>query len=250
GDEVRSVDLRHRRRVGEPVRGGAGGDLQGVLRALRGAGRLRRRRARGGGDGDDGSRARRRDADHRRAVRGDEGSARRPLSARSRQPRRGDRVRRPHPRRTLRLGRGQAAGGALTEEIFREEWGRVVASLTGFLGDLDRAEEAAQEAFAVAAERWPRDGVPANPGAWLVTTARNRAINRIRRDRTLAAKTRLLQVPEEAQDSMNATTFPDERLELIFTCCHPALATEAQVALTMRTLGGLTTGEFGRAFLF
>src|SRR5436309_12348046 len=96
----------------------------------------------------------------------------------------------------------------------------------------------------------PRDhGVPANPGAWLVTTARNRAINRIRRDRTLAPKTRLLQVPEEAQDTMNATTFPDERLDLIFTCCHPALATEAQVALTLRTLGGLTTGEIARAFL-
>ncbi len=97
--------------------------------------------------------------------------------------------------------------------------------------------------------RWPRDGVPANPGAWLVTTARNRAINRIRRDRTLAAKTRLLQVPEAAEDTMDATTFPDERLELIFTCCHPALATEAQVALTLRTLGGLSTGEIARAFL-
>ncbi|TMK29205.1 MAG: RNA polymerase subunit sigma-24 [Actinobacteria bacterium] len=121
--------------------------------------------------------------------------------------------------------------------------------MIGFLGDFDLAEEAAQEAFAIAAERWPRDGVPAHPGAWLVTTARNRAINRIRRDRTLAAKTRLLQVPEEAQDTMNATTFPDERLELIFTCCYPALATEAQVALTLRTLGGLTTGEIARAFL-
>ena len=125
----------------------------------------------------------------------------------------------------------------------------MLAASIGFLGDFDLAEEAAQEAFAIAAERWPRDGVPAHPGAWLVTTARNRAINRIRRDRTLAAKTRLLQVPEEAQDTMNATTFPDERLELIFTCCHPALATEAQVALTLRTLGGLTTGEIARAFL-
>ena len=94
-----------------------------------------------------------------------------------------------------------------------------------------------------------QDGVPANPGAWLVTTARNRAINRIRRDRTLAAKTRLLQVPQAAEDPMDATAFPDERLELIFTCCHPALATEAQVALTLRTLGGLTTGEIARAFL-
>jgi RNA polymerase sigma-70 factor (ECF subfamily) len=91
--------------------------------------------------------------------------------------------------------------------------------------------------------------VPANPGGWLFATARNRAINRIRRDRTLAAKTRLLQVPEAAEDPMDATTFPDERLELIFTCCHPALATEAQVALTLRTLGGLSTDEIARAFL-
>ena len=138
---------------------------------------------------------------------------------------------------------------ATLEQVFRDQWGRVLAALIGFLGDFDLAEEAAQEAFAIAAERWPRDGVPANPGAWLVTTARNRAINRIRRDRTLAAKTRLLEVPEAVEDTMDATAFPDERLELIFTCCHPALATEAQVALTLRTLGGLTTGEIARAFL-
>jgi RNA polymerase sigma-70 factor (ECF subfamily) len=121
--------------------------------------------------------------------------------------------------------------------------------LIGFLGDFDLAEEATQEAFAIAAERWPRDGTPANPGAWLVTTARRRAINRIRRDRTLTEKTRLLQVTEAAEDPMDATTFPDERLELIFTCCHPAIALEAQVALTLRTLGGLTTKEIARAFL-
>src|SRR5205823_3412527 len=114
------------------------------------------------------------------------------------------------------------------------QWGRVLAALIGFLGDFDLAEEAAQEAFAIAADRWPRDGLPTNPGAWLVTTGRNRAINRIRRDRTLAAKTHILQATETAEDAMNATAFPDERLELIFTCCHPALATEAQVALTLR----------------
>jgi RNA polymerase sigma-70 factor, ECF subfamily len=136
------------------------------------------------------------------------------------------------------------------ERAFRDQWGRVLAALIGFLGDFDLAEEAAQEAFAIAAERWPRDGAPENAGAWLLTTARNRAINRIRRERTLAQKTRLLEVPEAVEDRVDeTTTFPDERLELIFTCCHPALATEAQVALTLRTLGGLTTDEIARAFL-
>jgi RNA polymerase sigma-70 factor, ECF subfamily len=135
------------------------------------------------------------------------------------------------------------------EQVFRDEWGRVLATLIGFLGDFDLAEEAAQEAFAIAAERWPRDGTPANPRAWLVTTARNRAIDRIRRDRTLAEKTRLLDVPEAIEDDVDDTTIPDERLELVFTCCHPALALDGQVALTLRTLGGLTTEEIARAFL-
>ena len=135
------------------------------------------------------------------------------------------------------------------EQVFRDEWGRVLAALIGFLGDFDLAEEAAQEAFAIAAERWPRDGTPASPRAWLVTTARNRAIDRIRRERTLAAKTRLLDVPEVTEDEVAETTIPDERLELIFTCCHPSLALDAQVALTLRTLGGLTTEEIARAFL-
>ena len=135
------------------------------------------------------------------------------------------------------------------DQVFRDEWGRVVASLIGFLGDFDLAEEAAQDAFALAAERWPRDGPPQSPRAWLVTTARNRAIDRIRRDRTLAAKTRLLEVPEATEDEMDETAIPDERLELIFTCCHPALELEAQVALTLRTLGGLTTEEIARAFI-
>jgi RNA polymerase sigma-70 factor (ECF subfamily) len=135
------------------------------------------------------------------------------------------------------------------EQVFRDEWGRVIAALVGFLGDFDLAEESAQEAFTVAAERWPRDGTPATPGAWLVTTARNRAIDRIRRDRTLAAKLRLLDRQEAVEDEMDGTTFRDERLELIFTCCHPALALDAQVALTLRALGGLSTEEIARAFL-
>jgi RNA polymerase sigma-70 factor (ECF subfamily) len=125
----------------------------------------------------------------------------------------------------------------------------VLAGLIGFLGDFDVAEEAAQEAFAIAAERWPREGTPANPRAWLMTTARNRAIDRIRRDRMLVAKTRLLDVPEAMEDDVDETTIPDERLELVFTCCHPALALDAQVALTLRTLGGLRTDEIARAFL-
>jgi RNA polymerase sigma-70 factor (ECF subfamily) len=135
------------------------------------------------------------------------------------------------------------------EEVFRDEWGRVLASLVGFLGDFDKAEEAAQEAFAIAAERWPASGVPANPGAWLVTTARNRAIDRIRRERTLGGKIYLLPVPEAAMDEFDDAVIKDERLELIFTCCHPALPLEGQVALTLRALGGLETGEIARAFL-
>jgi RNA polymerase sigma-70 factor (ECF subfamily) len=142
---------------------------------------------------------------------------------------------------------------ATLEQTFRDQWGYVLAALISFLGDFDLAEEAAQEAFAIAAGRWPRDGEPSNPGTWLVTTARNRAIDRIRRDRTLSAKTHLLQLREAPRDTpqetMDATTFPDERLELVFMCCHPALALDAQVALTLRSLGGLTTGEIARAFL-
>jgi RNA polymerase sigma-70 factor, ECF subfamily len=136
------------------------------------------------------------------------------------------------------------------DQVFRDQWGRVLAALIGFLGgDFDLAEEAAQEAFATAAERWPRDGTPANPTAWLVATARNRAIDRIRRERTLATKLKQLDLPTATEDTMDETAIPDERLELIFTCCHPALDTDAQVALTLRTLGGLTTEEIARAFL-
>jgi RNA polymerase sigma-70 factor (ECF subfamily) len=125
----------------------------------------------------------------------------------------------------------------------------VLANLIGYLGDFDLAEEAAQEAFATAAARWPREGVPASPGAWLTTTARNRAIDRIRRERTLAVKTRQLDVREATEDTVQESPFTDERLELLFTCCHPALATDAQVALTLRTLGGLSTEQIARAFL-
>jgi RNA polymerase sigma-70 factor (ECF subfamily) len=125
----------------------------------------------------------------------------------------------------------------------------VLASLVGYLGDFDKAEEAAQEAFTTAAERWATSGVPTNPGAWLVTTARNRAIDRIRRERTLAAKIHLLPEPEATMDEFDDAVIKDERLELIFTCCHPALPLDGQVALTLRALGGLETAEIARAFL-
>ncbi|TDB98481.1 sigma-70 family RNA polymerase sigma factor [Nonomuraea longispora] len=137
----------------------------------------------------------------------------------------------------------------MLEEVFREQWGRVLASLVGFLGDVDRAEEAAQEAFTIAAQRWPTSGVPDNPVAWLVTAARNRAIDRIRRERTLAGKLHLLPAQEEIIEEFDDTRIKDERLELIFTCCHPALPLDGQVALTLRTLGGLRTAEIARAFL-
>ena len=138
------------------------------------------------------------------------------------------------------------------EGVFRDHWGRVLATLVGMFRDIELAEDVAQEAFAIAAERWPRDGEPANPTAWLITTARNRAIDQIRRKQVLAEKTRLIahELTVHLEPTMDEpTTFRDERLELIFTCCHPALSREAQVALTLRALGGLSTEEIARAFL-
>ena len=137
------------------------------------------------------------------------------------------------------------------EQVFREEWARAVAILTRALGDLELAEDAVQEAFATAISRWPGDGVPRNPGAWIVTAARNRAIDRLRRDRLFREKLdvlgRLEALPADEDESLSA--IPDERLALVFTCCHPALAPESQVALTLREVGGLTTAEIARAFL-
>jgi len=138
------------------------------------------------------------------------------------------------------------------DAVFREHWGRVLATLVGILGDIELAEDAAQDAFTIAAERWPRDGEPANPVGWLISTARNRAIDRIRRQRVLAEKTKLLahELETGTEAAVRETAnFRDERLELVFTCCHPALSLEAQVALTLRTLGGLTTEEIALAFL-
>jgi RNA polymerase sigma-70 factor (ECF subfamily) len=142
------------------------------------------------------------------------------------------------------------------ERVFRDEWGRVLASLVGLLRNFDLAEDVVQEAFTKAAERWPRDGVPDNPAGWLVRTARNEAIDRLRRRQTLEAKLPLLDRPAEVlpvdhelMRLLGAQTIPDERLELLFTCCHPALAQDAQVALTLRAVGGLSTEEIAAAFL-
>ena len=146
----------------------------------------------------------------------------------------------------------------LVDRLFREEQGRAVATLIRVTGDFDLAEEAVQDAFISALETWPDRGVPSNPGAWITTTARNRAIDRLRRRRRLVDKTEQLarETALEAElraigsDASEATMLiADDRLRLIFTCCHPALAMDARVALTLRTLGGLTTPEIARAFL-
>jgi len=151
---------------------------------------------------------------------------------------------------------------AVVDRLFREEQGRAVATLIRVLGDFDLAEEAVQEAFVIALETWPARGIPDNPGAWITTTARNRAIDRLRRKRVLAEKAELLRRQTAIEDELAAidplaaidgpdamSPIVDDRLRLIFTCCHPALAMDARVALTLRTLGGLTTPEIARAFL-
>ena len=138
---------------------------------------------------------------------------------------------------------------AAVEQVFRQEHGRAVATLVRHLGDIGLAEEAVQEAFVVALERWPAAGVPPNPGGWIVTTARNRAIDRLRREASRDdrhAQAALLHVDDEPAE---VGPVPDDRLRLIFTCCHPALAPAAQVALTLRLLGGLDTDQIARAFL-
>jgi RNA polymerase sigma-70 factor (ECF subfamily) len=158
---------------------------------------------------------------------------------------------------------GPAGVEEAVAEAFRCEWGRVVASLVRLTGDWDLAEECAQDAFAIALERWPRDGVPERPGAWLTTVARNRAHDRARRTRLGEAKEREAAALDEAtssgsgpftenddnDDNDDMDDSPDDRLRLMFTCCHPALSFEAQVALTLRTLAGMTTSEIARAFL-
>jgi len=145
---------------------------------------------------------------------------------------------------------------AVIDQLYREDYGRIIASLIRVFGDFDIAEEAMQDALLAATERWPSDGLPRNPAAWITTTARRKAIDRLRRDKTRATKQHLLQLEAELKvgdsemlDDFERSSLQDDRLRLIFTCCHPALNLDAQVALTLRTLGGLSTGEIARAFL-
>ncbi|WP_229073476.1 RNA polymerase sigma factor [Actinoplanes sp. DH11] len=140
--------------------------------------------------------------------------------------------------------------GQAVEAVFREEHGRLLAALVRRFGDLDLAEEVTSEAIETALSRWPVDGVPPNPGAWLMTTARRKAVDRLRRDAALAARLAVLQVEADRAGPAPATDeFPDDRLQLFFTCAHPALAAEDRIALTLRCLGGLSTPEVARAFL-
>jgi RNA polymerase sigma-70 factor, ECF subfamily len=144
-----------------------------------------------------------------------------------------------------------AIPAAEIERVFRAEYGRAVAVLVRAFGDIDTAEEAVQDAFTIAIERWPTTGIPPSPVGWIITTARNRAIDRVRRESSRHerhAQAAFLQ-PDNNLETDEESDVPDERLRLIFTCCHPALATSVQVALTLRLLGGLTTAEIARAFL-
>ena len=192
---------------------------------------------------------------HRRALPGVEGVPRRLLDHRGPRPRRGAQARRRGVEALQSEGRGAAVPVSaidVREAITRahhEEWARVVAALTRRFGDLDIAEEAAAEAFATAVGRWPADGVPPNPGAWLTTTANRKAIDRIRRENKRDDKQREAQMSYDDDPPDPLGAIDDERLRLIFTCCHPALAMETRVALTLRMVGGLTVPEIARAFL-
>src|SRR6266567_4409099 len=142
----------------------------------------------------------------------------------------------------------------VVSETFSREADRILAALIGTVRDFELAEDALQDALLVALERWSVDGIPHNPSAWITTTARHKAIDRLRRENTLARKQVMLQVlleheEQRGEEDMEETSIPDERLKLMFTCCHPALALEAQVALTLHTLGGLSTAEIASAFL-
>src|SRR5712675_120159 len=192
---------------------------------------------------------------HRRALPGVEGVSRRLLDHGGRRPRRGAQTRRRGVEGLQPEGRGAAVPVRVVDvreaitQAHHEEWARVVAALTGRFGDLDIAEEAAAEAFATAVERWPADGTPPNPGGWLTTTANRKAIDRIRRENKRDDKQKEAQMLYDDPPPEPLGAIEDERLRLIFTCCHPALAMETRVALTLRMVAGLTVPEIARAFL-
>src|SRR6185312_1918036 len=201
----------------------------------------------------------RQDPDHRRPLRRDPGTTRRLLRSGSRRPGRGHRHRRAHPQCPLGHGGDPSGLGLMrlqpseVEAIYRREAGRVLATLIRLLGDFELAQDARQDAFAVALDRWPRDGLPDNPRAWLVEVGRNKALDQKRRAQVFKDKVLPLEkastgeATEEGEDADAA--FGDDRLRLIFTCCHPALNPEVQVALTLRAVCGLSTEAVARAFL-
>lgn len=192
---------------------------------------------------------------HRRAVRGVEGVSRRLLGDGGSRPRRGAQARRRGVEGLQSESRGAAIPGRLTDvqeaitQAHHEEWARVVAAVTRRFGDLDIAEDATAEAFATAVERWAADGVPPNPGGWLTTTANHKAIDRLRRENKRDDKQKEARMLYDDDPPEPLGAIDDERLRLIFTCCHPALAMETRMALTLRMVGGLTVPEIARAFL-
>src|SRR5215210_5784655 len=278
------------RRAGR-ARAGAADDVGAARQPARGRAVGGRPAAAYRGERDIGPRARWRDGDHRRPVRGDQGGPGRLLRAGLRRPRRGARAGRAAADGALGDGRGApgrvgrrvgepraagrrrrarrggarpgvSGGGAqpadpVSAEVaraFRDERAIVLATLIRQAGDFQLAEDAVQDAFEAAVTAWRRDGVPANPGAWITTAARRRAIDRLRRNRSVADRAErlaeLTRLDAHEEPSMDdESTIVDDRLRLIFTCCHPALEMPARVALTLRALGGLTTGEIARAFL-
>src|SRR5205823_6716690 len=210
--------------------------------------------------------ARRRAAVNRRSLHRDQGASAGLLPRGGNRPGRGHRLGGADAAHSPWLGGGPAGAAhpwrgpgragmspAALERAYREEWAAVVATLARRLGDLQRAEDATQEAFATAAVAWPRDGVPAKPGAWLTVTAWRKALDQLRRDRLFAERARDLQgmaaTVEGFEEQEETLGMEDDRLRLIFTCCHPALALEVRVALTLRYLAGLTTREIASAFL-